>query len=84
MKPVAVHHVSLTVDDVDAALRFYVDTLGLSAREDRPDFGFPGAWLDVALECVHAAVVLTARELSALRDPELANWYLAAHGLSQA
>lgn len=42
----------------------------------------PGAWLDVALECLHSAVVLSARELSALRDPELANWYLAAHGLS--
>jgi hypothetical protein len=44
----------------------------------------PGAWLDVALECVHAAIVLTARELSALRDPELAKWYLSAHGLETA
>jgi len=41
----------------------------------------PGAWLDVALECVHAAVVLCARELSALRDQELAKWYLSANGL---
>lgn len=53
MKPVAVHHVSLTVDDVDAALRFYVDTLGLSSREDRPDFGFPGAWLDAGGQQLH-------------------------------
>ena len=53
MKPVAVHHVSLTVDDVDAALRFYVDTLGLSARDDRPDFGFPGAWLDAGGQQLH-------------------------------
>ena len=53
MKPLAVHHVSITVDDVDAALGFYVDTLGLSARPDRPDFGFPGAWLDAGGQQVH-------------------------------
>lgn len=38
------HHISLTVDDVDAALGFYVELLGLPQIE-RPDFGFPGAWL---------------------------------------
>jgi catechol 2,3-dioxygenase-like lactoylglutathione lyase family enzyme len=53
VKPVAVHHVSLTVDDVDAALRFYVDTLGLSKRDDRPDFGFAGAWLDAGGQQLH-------------------------------
>src|ERR1700729_4085824 len=39
-----VHHVSLNVDDVDAALAFYTDRLGLVVRPDRPDFDFPGAW----------------------------------------
>lgn len=53
MKPLAMHHVSLTVDDVDASLRFYVDELGLVAREDRPDFGFPGAWLDAGGQQLH-------------------------------
>lgn len=48
-----VHHVSINVDDVDAARRFYVDVLGLSERKDRPDFGFPGAWLDAGGEQVH-------------------------------
>jgi hypothetical protein len=38
----------------------------------------PGAWLDVALEAMHTAIALTARELSALRDPELAQWALTA------
>ena len=47
------HHVSLTVDDVDAALSFYVDVLGLVARTDRPDFGFAGAWLDAGGGEVH-------------------------------
>ena len=46
MKPLAVHHVSINVADVPAAVRFYVDVLGLVERDDRPDFGFGGAWLD--------------------------------------
>ena len=53
MKPLAVHHVSINVDDVDAALAFYVEVLGLRARSDRPDFGFGGAWLDAGGQQVH-------------------------------
>jgi catechol 2,3-dioxygenase-like lactoylglutathione lyase family enzyme len=48
-----VHHVSINVDDVEAALGFYVDVLGLAARTDRPDFGFGGAWLDAGGQQVH-------------------------------
>lgn len=47
------HHVSINVDDVEAALRFYVGELGLVARTDRPDFGFGGAWLDAGGQQVH-------------------------------
>src|SRR5258708_6704509 len=46
MQPLAVHHVAINVDDVDEAIAFYTKTLGLTQRTDRPDFGFPGAWLD--------------------------------------
>ena len=53
MQPLAVHHVSINVSDVDEALRFYVDVLGLTPRTDRPDFGFGGAWLDVGGQQVH-------------------------------
>jgi catechol 2,3-dioxygenase-like lactoylglutathione lyase family enzyme len=53
MKPIGVHHVSLNVRDVDEAARFYVERLGLARREDRPDFGFPGAWLDAGSQQVH-------------------------------
>ena len=53
MKPLGVHHVSINVEDVDAALDFYVNTLGLTRRDDRPDFGFPGAWLDAGSQQVH-------------------------------
>jgi catechol 2,3-dioxygenase-like lactoylglutathione lyase family enzyme len=53
MRPLAVHHVSINVEDVDAALRFYCGTLGLEQRSDRPDFGFGGAWLDAGGQQVH-------------------------------
>jgi catechol 2,3-dioxygenase-like lactoylglutathione lyase family enzyme len=53
VKTTAVHHVSINVDDVEAALRFYVDTLGLSRREDRPELGIDGAWLDAGGQQVH-------------------------------
>lgn len=53
MKVEGVHHVSINVDDVESASRFYVDVLGLTARTDRPDFGFPGAWLDAGGQQVH-------------------------------
>jgi glyoxylase I family protein len=48
-----IHHVSINVDDVAAARAFYVDVLGLRLREDRPDFGFDGAWLDCGSQQVH-------------------------------
>ena len=47
------HHVSINVDDVEAAQRFYCDVLGLAARGDRPDFPFGGAWLDAGGQQVH-------------------------------
>ncbi|HXW35175.1 MAG TPA: VOC family protein [Acidimicrobiales bacterium] len=39
-------HVAIDVDDIGAARHFYCDLLGFSEL-DRPDFGFPGAWLRV-------------------------------------
>ena len=43
--PLPVQHVSLNVTDNDEAVRFYTEVLGLT-QIDRPDFGFPGAWLE--------------------------------------
>ncbi len=40
----ALHHLSFTVPDLDAAMRFWRDLLGFK-NMDRPDLGFPGAWL---------------------------------------
>ena len=53
MKPLALHHVSINVREPEEAVRFYVDVLGLTARADRPDFGFGGAWLDAGGQQVH-------------------------------
>ena len=53
MRAVGVHHVSVNVNDVPKALAFYVDVLGLTQRDDRPDFGFGGAWLDLGAQQVH-------------------------------
>ncbi len=53
MQPLAVHHVSITVTDVDTAFAFYTGVLGLVGRADRPDFGFGGAWLDAGGQQLH-------------------------------
>jgi glyoxylase I family protein len=47
------HHVSVGVDDLEAARRFYTDVLGLAELDTRPDFGFPGAWLDLGVGQLH-------------------------------
>jgi glyoxylase I family protein len=53
MQPLAVHHVSITVTDVGAAFAFYTDVLGLVERDDRPDFGFGGHWLEAGGQQLH-------------------------------
>ena len=53
MQPLAVHHVSINVPDVGAALKFYTEVLGGTARNDRPDFGFGGAWIDLGASQLH-------------------------------
>lgn len=45
-------HASICVGDVDEAVRFYRDILGLEPIE-RPDFGFPGAWFRAGGTPVH-------------------------------
>ena len=53
---VALHHVALDVDDLAAALAFYVDGLGFTELR-RPDFGFPGAWLGMGDHQLHLVEV---------------------------
>ncbi len=41
------HHVSLIVADVTRALAFYQTVLELEMDTERPDLGYPGAWLQL-------------------------------------
>jgi len=47
-----IHHASVLVTDTAKALLFYSDVLGLEIAE-RPDLGFPGAWLSVGEQQIH-------------------------------
>lgn len=49
----AILHVSFIVADTEAALAFYRDVLGLSVNPQRPDLGYPGAWLDCGDQQIH-------------------------------
>jgi glyoxylase I family protein len=53
MQATAVHHVSINVDDVPKAIDFYVGVLGLTVRQDRPELGIDGAWLDAGRQQIH-------------------------------
>lgn len=49
----ALHHVSVIVADTARALGFYRDTLGLDLDPQRPDLGYPGAWLKIGDQQLH-------------------------------
>lgn len=52
----SLHHVSVTVSDLDRSREFYREVLGL--REiARPAFPFPGAWFQVG-ECQHIHLIV--------------------------
>ncbi len=52
MQPLAIHHVSINVSNFDTSFAFYTEVLGGTARTDRPDFGFGGAWINFGSEQV--------------------------------
>jgi len=94
MLATAIHHVSFRVPELEPALHFYCDILGLEPIE-RPDFGFPGAWLQAGAGTqVHLivaprkdampAVKMTPIEnhtAFAIDDYEAARDHLRANGL---
>ena len=49
------HHVSLTVTDLERAKEFYGKTLCLKEIQ-RPDFDFPGAWYEIDGHQLHLIV----------------------------
>ena len=48
-----IHHVSLLISDTARSLSFYRRVLGLEQVIDRPDLGFPGAWLTVGAQQIN-------------------------------
>lgn len=62
MPKLSLHHVSINVRDLDRALGFYRDMLGLVPLP-RPDFPVKGAWL----QCGDRQVHLVVHEGEALR-----------------
>src|ERR1700681_3687946 len=50
------HHVAVTVTDLDRAKRFYSGVLGLKEIA-RPNFSFAGAWYQVGDRDLHLIVV---------------------------
>lgn len=47
------HHASIIVSDTRSAVVFYRDLLGLDIDENRPDLGYPGAWIKVGDQQIH-------------------------------
>jgi glyoxylase I family protein len=48
----ALHHASIIAADASVSLTFYRDILGMQ-QTDRPDLGFPGAWLQLGAQQIH-------------------------------
>jgi glyoxylase I family protein len=63
-----VDHVSFLVRDLHTALRFYVDALGCNQVE-RPDLGFPGAWLRAG-DSIEIHLVTPLPDVDAGRPPK--------------
>jgi len=49
----AIQHVSVIVADTKQSLLFYRDVLGLPEDQQRPDLGYPGAWLTIGAQQIH-------------------------------
>jgi len=46
-------HSSVIVRDTKIALHFYEKILGLKVNHNRPDLGYPGAWLNIGEQQIH-------------------------------
>jgi glyoxylase I family protein len=52
MKPLAIHHITIEVRELESALAFYRDRLGMTVLP-RPEFEIPGYWLGCGEQEVH-------------------------------
>ena len=54
------HHVALKTRDLSASEQFYIEALGME-KVKRPDFDFPGAWLQMGQTMFHLMAGYAAR-----------------------
>jgi catechol 2,3-dioxygenase-like lactoylglutathione lyase family enzyme len=87
----SLHHVSLTVTDLEKSKEFYGKVLGLKELS-RPDFDFPGAWYGIEGQQLHLIVQpssQTIRQDKSLHTREghfalrVENYYEALNWLKQ-
>lgn len=52
-KTKSILHASVIVSNTERALKFYHDLLGFAIRADRPELGYPGAWLQIGEQELH-------------------------------
>jgi glyoxylase I family protein len=74
-----IHHASLLVADTARALAFYRDLLGLAVIAERPDLGFPGAWLRVGSQQIHLLELPSPDPVTARPDHGGRDRHLALH-----
>ncbi|NNF96937.1 MAG: glyoxalase [Halobacteria archaeon] len=48
-----IQHASFIIADLNSALDFYHGVLGMRVDPDRPDLGYPGAWLQIQQQQIH-------------------------------
>jgi glyoxylase I family protein len=70
------HHVSVSVTDLERARRFYREVLGLT-EIPRPAFDFPGAWFSLGDRELHLLVHTTPRSLRGTTDVDPRDGHLA-------
>jgi glyoxylase I family protein len=72
----ALHHVAVTVSDIDRAKRFYGDVLGLTEIA-RPPFDFGGAWYQIGENQLHLIVHPPTRTMRRTREIDSRDGHLA-------
>jgi catechol 2,3-dioxygenase-like lactoylglutathione lyase family enzyme len=70
------HHVALTVTDMEKATWFYSEVLGLKPLE-RPPFPFPGAWYELGDRTLHLIVHPPTLTMRGTRDIDPRDGHLA-------
>ncbi|NGP44477.1 glyoxalase [Bacillaceae bacterium SIJ1] len=73
----SIHHVSLVVTNMDDAREFYEKKLGLKPQDDRPDFGFPGAWYTIGSQQLHLINANDGRSLRGTNDIDSRDGHVA-------